>query len=203
MYSYDLVPDGTLVAATISVPFDGSAFPSDPEFLDVVIMVVDPATAPTLEVQYQVWNASTNTWVTKATVSGLNVDGTTSIPLVQGDQGGSAPSQVVLTLGGAAIATTVALGSNGGEISTIASWSVPSAGVLDIASDAGFPVGGGVVHVAASGATTAVVDFTGVAVGELIGCTYVTGSPAGTVATGNAVTLVPSPAFVLDLHLRA
>lgn len=85
-------------------------------------------------------------------------------------------------------ATTVASGSNGGEISAIASWSSPSAGVLDVVTTTGWPTSG-TVNVAASGATTAVVTYTGTAAGQLTGCTYVSGSASGTVATGGAVTL--------------
>ena len=86
-------------------------------------------------------------------------------------------------------ATTVAAGSNGGEISTIASWSNPSAGVLDVASiPAGWPTAG-TVHVAASGSTTAVVTYTGVSGNSLTGCAYISGSATGTVSTGGAVTL--------------
>ena len=67
-------------------------------------------------------------------------------------------------------ATTVASGSNGGEISAIATWSSPSAGVLDVASTTGWPTSG-TVTVAASGATTAIVNYTGTAAGQLTGCT--------------------------------
>jgi hypothetical protein len=90
---------------------------------------------------------------------------------------------------GGSITTTVASGSNSGEISTIASWSAPSAGVLDVASSASFPSGGGTVTVAASGSTTAIVNYTGTGSGTLTGCTYVSGSPTGTVSTGGAVAL--------------
>ena len=91
-------------------------------------------------------------------------------------------------------ASTVAAGSNGGQISLVASWSSPSAGVLAVASSAGFPPGGGTVNVAASGATTAVVTYTGTAAGQLTGCAYVSGSPSGTVSTGGAVTLTSAVA---------
>jgi trimeric autotransporter adhesin len=90
-------------------------------------------------------------------------------------------------------ATTVAAGSNGGEISTVASWSSPSAGVLDVATTTGWATSG-TVTVAASGATTAVVTYTGIAVGQLTGCAYVSGSATGTVSTGGAVTAVSSVA---------
>jgi len=45
------------------------------------------------------------------------------------------------------------------------------------------------VNVAASGATTAVVTYTGISSTTLTGCAYVSGSATGTVATGGAVTL--------------
>jgi hypothetical protein len=88
-------------------------------------------------------------------------------------------------------ATTVASGSNGGEISNVAAWSSPSAGVLDVATTTGWPTSG-TVNVAASGATTAVVNYTGTAAGQLTGCSYVSGSPTGTVSTGGAVPSRPS-----------
>ena len=89
--------------------------------------------------------------------------------------------------GGGVSGTTVASGSNGGTIANVASWANPSAGVLDVASVTGFPTSG-TVYVAASGSTLAVVTYTGTAVGQLTGCAYVSGSPAGTVATGGAVS---------------
>ena len=84
--------------------------------------------------------------------------------------------------------TTVASGSSGGEISTIASWSSPSAGVLAVASTAGFP-GTGTFLVAASGPTIAVVAYTGISGNTFTGCTYGSGSATGTVSTGGAVNL--------------
>lgn len=90
--------------------------------------------------------------------------------------------------------TTVAAGSNGGEISTIASWASPSAGVLDVASTTGWPTSG-TVNVAASGSTTAVVTYTGITGSSLTGCGYVSGSATGTVATGGAVDLTSPAAF--------
>lgn len=84
--------------------------------------------------------------------------------------------------------TTVAAGSNGGEISAIASWATPSAGVLSVASVAGLPTGGGTALVAASGSTTATITFTGISGSTLTGCAYVSGSATGTVATGGAVS---------------
>jgi hypothetical protein len=88
-----------------------------------------------------------------------------------------------------ALATTVASGSNGGEISAVASWSSPSSGVLDVASTAGWP-NQGQVSVAASGSTTAVVNYGGITATGLINCTYVSGSATGTVSAGGAVTLL-------------
>ena len=95
----------------------------------------------------------------------------------------------LLVSAGPAVTTTIASGSNGGEISAIASWSAPSSGVLDVASSAAFP-SSGTVTVAASGSATAVVAYTGTGSGTLTGCSYVSGSATGTVATGGAVTLV-------------
>ena len=85
-------------------------------------------------------------------------------------------------------ATTVAAGSDGGEISAIASWASPSPGVLDIVSSTAFNPAGGTVTVAASGPATATITYTGVSGNTLTGC-YVSGSATGTVATGGAVTV--------------
>jgi hypothetical protein len=108
--------------------------------------------------------------------------------------------------------TTVAAGSNGGEISQVATWSAPSAGVLDVASTTGYPPSG-TLTVAASGATTAVITYTGTSGGNsFTGCAYVSGSATGTVATGGAVTLTsvtlqtnsftapPSGSVLVTLH---
>ena len=99
------------------------------------------------------------------------------------------------------LATTVASGSNGGEISTIASWSNPSAGVLDVASIPANTPTSGTLTVAASGSTTAVVTYTGISGNSFTGCAYVSGSATGTVATGGAVTTTtPAGSFgYLDL----
>jgi hypothetical protein len=86
-----------------------------------------------------------------------------------------------------AASTTVASGSNGGEISTIASWSAPSSGVLDVASTAGWPSAG--TFTVATSTTTATCTYAGTTAASLTGCAYVSGSATGTVATGGAVTL--------------
>jgi hypothetical protein len=84
--------------------------------------------------------------------------------------------------------TTVAAGSNGGEISTVASWSSPSAGVLDVASTTGFPATGS-LYVVASSTGPALITYSGTAGGnQFTGCAYVSGSATGTVATGGNVT---------------
>jgi trimeric autotransporter adhesin len=101
----------------------------------------------------------------------------------------------VLRGSGSASATTVAAGSTGGEISAIASWSSPSAGVLDVASTTGYP-SSGTLHVAASGSTTAVVTYTGISGNSFTGCAYVSGSATGTVSTGGAVSLVDAYSWV-------
>lgn len=86
------------------------------------------------------------------------------------------------------IGTTVAAGSNGGEISQIASWAAPSAGVLDVASTTSFP-GSGTINVVASGTTLALINYTGTTGTSFTGCTYVSGSATGTVATGGQVSV--------------
>ena len=102
-------------------------------------------------------------------------------------------SQTLLTVGSTTMAvpgitTTVASGSNGGEISAVASWSSPSNGVLDVASTTGF-ASTGTLLVVASGPTVAVVTYTGLSGGNsFTGCAYVSGSASGTVATGGFVS---------------
>lgn len=91
-------------------------------------------------------------------------------------------------------ATTVASGSNGGEISAIASWSSPSAGVLDVASTTGYPASGTLSVVTST--TPALVTYTGTSGGNsFTGCAYVSGSATGTVATGGAVSLASMAPF--------
>ena len=94
-----------------------------------------------------------------------------------------------------AAGTTVAAGSNGGEISQIASWSSPSAGVLAVASTTGYPASG-TLNVVASGTTVGVITYSGTSGGNTFtGCAYVSGSATGTVATGNAVTAATGTAL--------
>jgi hypothetical protein len=88
-------------------------------------------------------------------------------------------------------ATTVEAGSNGGTISNIGSWSAPSAGVLDVADSSQFTPSGQ-VQVHCSGHTNAIVSYTGLSSGgRFTGCQYVSGSPSGTVSTGDKVAQVP------------
>lgn len=94
---------------------------------------------------------------------------------------------ILVVSAGAAITTTVASGSNTGEISTIASWSFPSAGVLDVASSASYPSSGTLT--VATSTTPATITYTGTGSGTFTGCAYVSGSATGTVATAGAVTL--------------
>ena len=93
--------------------------------------------------------------------------------------------------------TTVASGSSGGEISSIGSWSSPSAGVLDVASGAALPDAAGQVQVATS-TTAALVNYTAVSGNTLTGCTYVSGSATGTVSTGGAVTLTTDQQLIVQ-----
>ena len=74
----------------------------------------------------------------------------------------------------------------------MASWSAPSAGVLDVASVTGFPASG-TLKVAASGSTVAIVTYTGTNTGQFTGCAYVSGSATGTVSTAGNVTLISAP----------
>lgn len=90
----------------------------------------------------------------------------------------------------AGAATTVASGSNGGTIANIASWSNPSAGVLDVASTTGYATSG-TIWVANSGTSAAQISYTGKATGQFTGCTFVAGVSTGTVSTGGAVTGYP------------
>ncbi len=90
----------------------------------------------------------------------------------------------------AGTAISVASGSSGGTISAVASWSSPSAGVLDVNTSAGYAAAG-TVWVAASGNTVAQVTYSGTAASQLTGCAYVNGSPSGTVSTGSVVTGYP------------
>jgi len=96
---------------------------------------------------------------------------------------------------GGSWSTTVAPGSNGGEISQVATWSSPSAGVLDVASTAGWPASGTIT--VATTDTPATVTYTGTAAGQFTGCAYVSGSATGTVATGYAVANAsPSGSYI-------
>jgi hypothetical protein len=104
---------------------------------------------------------------------------------------GSGSNNEIIGRYGQYATTTVASGSNGGEISAVASWSHPSAGVLDVASTTGFASSGQIL-VAASGSTTAVVTYTGMTSTSFTGCAYVSGSATGTVSTGGAVTSLPA-----------
>jgi hypothetical protein len=87
-------------------------------------------------------------------------------------------------------ATTVAAGSNGGQISNIATWGAGfgGSGVLQVASTTGgtgFPAFGTLT--VATSTTTATITYTGLTPTSFTGCAYVSGSATGTVATGGAV----------------
>jgi hypothetical protein len=91
--------------------------------------------------------------------------------------------------------STIASGSTGGDITTIASWSKPSAGVLDVASSTGYVVGSLVkVTGLTGGVGYAEIAFTGTAAGQLTGCTLVNGS--GTTATGNPAVQSQTAAII-------
>lgn len=80
-------------------------------------------------------------------------------------------------------ASTVVSSTNG-EPST---WTVSSPGTLTVASASGFPSSGR-LWLAASGNTTALISYTGISGATFIGCVYMSGSPAGTLSVGGAVT---------------
>ena len=115
-------------------------------------------------------------------------------------QYGPAAQQIVaantVTFGVPGLFATVAAGSNGGEISAIASWSSPSGGVLDVASTAGF-ASSGTLYVSATGSTVATVTYTGTSGGNsFTGCAYVSGSATGTVATAGSVVQAGAGALI-------
>ena len=88
-------------------------------------------------------------------------------------------------------ATTVAAASNGGTLSGIAAWANPSAGVLAVASTAGFPTTGTLTVATAGGSGT--ITYTGVTGGTFTGCAYTSGTGT-TVATGGSVVFPTSTA---------
>ena len=104
---------------------------------------------------------------------------------------------VINTLAGPS--TTIAAGSSGGKISNIATWSSPSAGVLKVASTAGFGNSGrsGQLWVQCDDHTVARINYhANVADGTTFGSagtkvTYIDGSPNGTVSAGNFVAVWP------------
>jgi hypothetical protein len=105
---------------------------------------------------------------------------------------------ILVVSAGAAITTTVASGSTTGEISTIASWSFPSAGVLDVASSASFPASGTVIVTTST--TPATVTYTGTGSGTLTGCAYVSGSAAGTVTTTTSTVTLVSETVTVNIE---
>jgi hypothetical protein len=119
--------------------------------------------------------------------TGTNVTALLASPTATVLQFQNTLNTILVVSAGPAVSTTVASGSNTGEISTIASWSDPSAGVLDVASSASFPAAGTLI--VATSTTPATVTYTGTGSGTFTGCAYVSGSATGTVATGGAVTL--------------
>jgi hypothetical protein len=115
-------------------------------------------------------------------------------------QYGSSTQQILGNIAGTfqvpGLLTTVAAGSNGGEISLVASWATPSAGGLSVASTTGY-ASSGTLYVAASGSTVATVTYTGTSGGNTFtGCAYVSGSATGTVATGSTVVQASAAALI-------
>lgn len=81
--------------------------------------------------------------------------------------------------------TTIAAESNGGNVTSIASWSSPSAGVLKVASTIGYPSKGQIRVVNGSG--TAIINYTGTTGTSFTGCTLA-GGTGGVVSTGGSVS---------------
>jgi hypothetical protein len=107
----------------------------------------------------------------------------------------NSPTPGVISLGTTtgAPSTTVASASNGGSLSSVATWSTPGNNELAVASVSGLPASG-VVQVATSGGN-AYVAYTGLDTGAnyLTGVTFLSQSNAGsatTVSTGGSVTVV-------------
>ena len=108
------------------------------------------------------------------------------MPSFNGSAYATAQTQLGLAL--EQVATTVASGSNSGDISTIASWAHPGAGELDIASIANIPATGGIAIVTTSLGVIP-VTFTGTSSGMLTGCTVPAGTASQTVTTGARVSV--------------
>jgi hypothetical protein len=116
--------------------------------------------------------------------------------------GSSMVSTVVDDTGNAQAATTVGADSNGGDLSQVATWTSPAAGILHVASAApgGNPLHqAGIVAVNYTGTSYAWIEYTGLGVDSsghpaLLGCTYLNCIPqnsgSAAVATGAAVSQV-------------
>jgi hypothetical protein len=104
---------------------------------------------------------------------------------------------ILVVSAGGAVSTTVASGSNTGEISQIASWSTPSAGTQAVASSASFPASGTVIVTTST--TPATVTYTGTGSGTLTGCTYVSGSATGTVTTTTSTVTLASETVTVNI----
>lgn len=90
------------------------------------------------------------------------------------------------SLATAIFASTVAAGSNGGNIANIATWATPAAGQLAIASATSFSSGQAKVTTSTG---WAIIAYTGKSGNNLTGCTLISGG--GTVSTGGSVTQGP------------
>lgn len=161
-------------------------------------------TLPAASVSFQPSNA-TGTVVTSGLVMmglGTTVQYTPTttgvVLLVMGGWTNIATAANIITVGArygtvAGAATTVAAGSNGAaQISTIASWSQPSSGVLDVASTAGYAASGTIwVATSSQAAQISYTSITGGGTPSFNGCAFVAGTGSGTVSTSNVVNGVP------------
>lgn len=119
-------------------------------------------------------------WVRTAAPALSGGNGASAIPLLLHVENGG-PTSTDTSVSN----TAIGAGSSGGQLSAIASWSAPSAGVLDVASTSGFDASG-TIFVATS-TTLAQVTYTGLTESSFTGCAYVNGSADGTVANGGLV----------------
>jgi hypothetical protein len=120
------------------------------------------------------WNVTQGTPQTRVAVTNGDIPDVTVFTGSQ-EMGIHSPANVPVSAVGA--------GSNGGDITTIATWADPSAGVLALTSDATFTANipnGGIATVGG-----AQVQFLATATDELTACTLVSGS--GTVTTNEPV----------------
>jgi len=128
--------------------------------------------------------------------SGLITYSATAAGQFQGCVSVSGTGGTVSTGGAVLLAAIIAAGSNGVEVSTLTG----GTGVINVVATAGFPSQGN-LYVATS-TTTALVSYTSTTSTTFAGCTYISGSPSGNMATNGQVTNAPSNGY-LALYTRS